>query len=85
MPVTSFGILDIIYSYKEKRLKKAEQKGYLEAKELYEEKIKRLQDKLKRLMEKSDEEIKKMVKLISDILDEIVENQMKIAELKILL
>ena len=81
----TFGILDIIYSHKEKKLKKAEHKGYLEAKELYEEKIKRLQAKLDRLKEKGDEDIKKLVNLISDVLDEIAENQMKIAELRILL
>lgn len=85
MPVAGFGILDIIYSHKENKLKKAEQKGYLEAKELYEKKTKRLQVELDRLKEKGDEELKKMVNLISDVLNEIAKNQMKIAELRILL
>ena len=81
----SFGILDIIYSHKEKKLKKAEQKGYLEAKELYEEKINKLKVELNLLKEKGHGEIKELVDLISDVLDEIVENQMKIAELRILI
>ncbi|WP_017416456.1 hypothetical protein [Clostridium tunisiense] len=85
MPAVNFSILDMIYSYKEKKLKKAEQNGYLEAKDLYEDKIKRLKAELNRLKEKGDEDIKKLVDLISDVLGEIVENQMKIAELRILL
>jgi hypothetical protein len=85
MPSSGLGLLDIIYSYKEKKLKKAEQKGYSEAKELYEEKIEKLKADLNKLKSKGSKEVKKMINLISDILDEIIENQMQIAELKILL
>lgn len=79
------GLLDIIYSYKEKKLREAEQRGYAEAKELYESKIQNLKDELKRLKEKGDSEIRTLLHQISQILDAIAEEEMKIAELKILL
>lgn len=78
-------ILGMIYSYKEKKLRQAEQRGYAEAKELYETKIQKLKDEIKRLKEKGDNELKTLLNQISQILDAIVEEEMKIAELKILL
>ena len=83
----SFYILkeEIVYYFKEKKLRQAEQRGYAEAKELYEEKIQKLKDELCRLKEKGDSEIKNLLNQISQILDAIAEEEMKIAELKILL
>lgn len=78
-------ILGMIYSYKEKKLRQAEQRGYAEAKELYETKIQKLKDELRRLKEKGDSEMKNLLNQISQILDAIAEEEMKIAELKILL
>lgn len=84
-PSYTFGIIDIIYRYKEKKMQKAEQNGYLEAKVIYEEKIKKLQNELDRLKKSGDDEIRKLLDLISDVLKEIVNVQTSIAELKILI
>ena len=81
----NINFLDIICSYKEKKLRQEEQKGYLEAKQLYEEKIKKLKNELSELKKKGDAEIQILVKQISQVLDAIAEEEMKIAELKILL
>jgi hypothetical protein len=81
----SFGILDIIYKHKEKKLKEAEQRGYLEAKELYESKIAKMRRELQELKKQGHADIKKLLDMISDILDAIAEEQMQIAVLKILL
>ena len=82
---TSLDISDILYYYKKDKMKKAEQQGYLEAKELYEEKI----DKLKKEFAKREKELSldrdNMKQLVSDILSAIAEEKMKIAELEIVL
>lgn len=82
---TTIAILGMIYSYKEKKLRQAEQRGYAEAKELYETKIQELKEELRRLKEKGNSEIKMLLNQISQILDAIAEEEMQIAELKILL
>ena len=82
---STVGILEIVYYFKEKKLRQAEQRGYAEAKELYEGKIQKLKDELSRLREKGDSEIKNLLNQISQILDAIAEEEMRIAELKILL
>ena len=84
IPNSNFGVIDIIYKYKDKKMKKAEQYGYLEAKAIYEEKIKKLQNELIILKESGNYEIRKLVDLISDVLKEIVNIQTSITELKIL-
>lgn len=82
---STLGILDLIYSYKEKKLRKAEEWGYLEAKELYEEKIGNMKKDLQELKKKGNADIKNLLDMISDLLHAIAEEQMKIADLKILL
>ena len=79
------GILEMIYKHKERKLREAEQRGYLEAKELYETKIAKLKNDLAALKRKGSTEVKKLLNLIDEILGAIAEEQMKIAELKILL
>ena len=81
----NFSILDIIYNHKEKKLKQAQEKGYLEAKKIYEEKIKMLKADLEKLKIDGNREIENMINLIDDVVDEIVKNHMSIAELRILL
>ena len=78
-------VLGIIYSHKEKKLREAEQRGYIEAKKLYEEKIEKLKKDLKELKNKGNKEISELIEMINKILDDIADEQMKIAELKILL
>ena len=78
-------ILGIIYSYKEKKLRQAEQSGYVEAKKLYETKIQKLKEELIKLKEKGDRETKTLLNQIYQLIDVITEEEMKIVELKILL
>lgn len=79
------GILGLINSHKEKKLMEAEQRGYIEAKELYDEKIERLKKDLYELKKKGSVDIQKLLDMISDLFDDIADEQMKIADLKILL
>lgn len=78
-------VLGMIYKHKERKLREAERRGYLEAKELYETKIAKLKSDLAALKSKGSADVKKLLALIDEILDAIAEEQMKIAELKILL
>lgn len=84
-PMASVDVLGIVYRHKKKKLKEAEQRGYAEAKELYENKISKLKSELKRLQENGDKDIRKLLSMIDEIFEAIVAEQMKIAELKILL
>lgn len=67
------------------KLNEAEVKGYEEAKLLYEQKIRELQENLKTLRNKGTSEMQELMVLISDIMQEISEEEMAIAELKIIL
>ena len=78
-------ILNLIYRHKEKKLKEAEQRGYAEARKLYENKIYKLKAELKKLKENGNRDIQKLIIMIDEIFAAIADEQMKIAELKILL
>lgn len=78
-------ILDIVYRYKAKKLKDAEQRGYQEAKELYEKKLADLKSKYAELWKRGNRELQELISTIGDALDSIAEEQTKIAELRILL
>ena len=78
-------ILALIYEQKKRKLQKAEQQGYLEAREVFETKINKEKRKLEKLKEKGEKEIRELVNMVGEVLDDIAEEQMKIAELKILL
>lgn len=78
-------LLSIIYDIKKKKLLKAEQQGYLEAKEMYNKKIQDLKGKLDRLKEKGNAKLNELIQLIADVLDDIEKEEMRIADLKILL
>lgn len=82
---SSGSILDMVYDYKVKKLLSAELDGYLKAKKVYEEKIGKLKKELEELKRKGSAEIQEMSNMIIEILDAIADEQMKIAELKILL
>lgn len=85
MGTPMFDILGLIYRHKEKKLKEAEQRGYIEAKDLYEKKICDLKNKLSNLKKKGHDEIRELLDMISELFDAITEERMKIADLKILL
>lgn len=82
---SSGSILDMVYDYKVKKLLSAELDGYLKAKKIYEEKIGKLKKELEELKRKGSAEIQEMSDMIIEILDAIADEQMKIAELEILL
>ena len=84
-PLASVDILDLIYRHKEKKLKQAEQRGYAEARELYENKIERLKAELRRLKEDANKDIQNLIMMIDEVLEAIINEQMKIAELRVLL
>ena len=63
----------------------AELIGYSEATKTYKNKIDKLKIELEELMRKGSAEIQEMSDMIIEILDAIADEQMKIAELKILL
>ena len=83
--LTWYGIFNCVYQHKERKLREAEQRGYREAKELYEAKIDKLKRDLEYLKSKGNSEIRELVGMLNDILKEIAEEQMKIAELEIIL
>ena len=79
------GVLDLIYRYKSKKLKEAEEKGYAEARRLYKKKIRELKDNLELLKKKGDAELQELASLITDAIKEISDAETKIAELEIVL
>lgn len=81
----AFSILSIIYTYKEKKLREAEHQGYIEAKDIHEGKIDKLITELERLKKNANKDIQELLSLISEILEDIVKEQTKVADLSILL
>ena len=79
------GILDFVAYKKGKKLCEAEAKGYIEAKHSFDAKIKQLQQNYEILKRKSEREVQNLLSLIQDILNDIVIEETKIAELKIAL
>ena len=81
----SVEIWSLIYRHKERKFKEAEQRGYLEAKELYERKIADLKQKLHKQKKDGYLGVNNLLDEISAVLDAIVEKKTKIADLEILL
>ena len=79
------GVLDLIYRYKSKKFKEAEEKGYAEARRLYKKKIRELKDNLELLKKKGDAELQELASLVTDAIKEISDAETKIAELEIVL
>lgn len=79
------GVFDLVYMYKNKKLKEAEEKGYQEARRLYKKKINELKENLDRLKNKGDAELQELAELITDVIREIADAESKIAELEIAL
>lgn len=83
--LSASALFGLVVAVRKKQQIEAKQRGYCEAKELYEEKIEKLQKDLQELKKKGSKEIGELLDLISDILEVISEKQMKVAELEILL
>ena len=71
--------------HKEREYIEAIRSGYLEAKKTYEIKIAEMKNNLVELKKKGSEDIQNLLDLINGVLDSIVDEQTKIAELQILL
>lgn len=82
---STLGILDFVVYKKGKKLCEAEAKGYTEAKHSFDAKIKQLQQNYEILKRKSEREVQNLLSLIQNILNDIVIEETKIAELKIAL
>lgn len=83
--VPQIDILDIVARKKREKMVKAERAGYLEAKALYEEKLRKEREKLERLKEKGSAEIQKLVDIAVSALSSISKTEMEIADLEIML
>ncbi len=78
-------IIGMVYDYKKKKLIEAEHRGYVEARELYEDKLKNLKQELREEKRKGYTEIQNLVDLMCDVFEEISGIQMEVAGLEILL
>lgn len=78
-------VIEGIYFYKKRKFIKARQQGYEEARDLYERKISALQNQLAQLKRQGDKKTKELLTMMEKILFSISEEQMKIADLHILL
>ena len=83
--VLSGGWVNLIFGSLEKKVRQAEQQGYLEAKEIYEQKIARLKQKLQSLKDELDLEVADFTQLINDLLSAIADKQAELAELNVAL
>ena len=77
--------LDMKYLHKKIKLCQAEQKGYEEARILFDKKLQKLKDELKKLKKRGDSEINTLLNNILNILDDIAKLEAEIADLNILL
>ena len=78
-------LIDAVYEFRKMQMDKAEQEGYQEAKEVYEQLIKEKKEKLSELQQKVEGNNKQMVKLILDTVDLFVEEKIKDIDLSMLL
>lgn len=82
---TGWGLMKCITDSRMRKRKEAEKAGYSEAKRLYERKLKSLRDKLEQEKADAYRWLRDYADLITEVLIEIEDNQMKIADLKIAL
>lgn len=78
-------VIGLLYGYKKKKLMEAEHKGYMEVRELYEEKLRKLKQELREEKKKGYMEVQNLIDLMCDIFEEISQKKMEIAGLEILL
>lgn len=82
---SAFLTLDLISDYKLKKKIEAERRGYQEAKEEYEKKIKAMKENCEKLKKKGEAEIRELTSLIEAEWNDIIEEETRIVELKIVL
>lgn len=84
----SFTLLDILNPLlllRKSRYNKAEIEGYIEARKIFEEKIQIEKNKIIELKNECNEDMKQMLQLIADILSEIANVELRIAEMKLMI
>ena len=81
---TGMLVFDFSGLFKKYKYKKAEIEGYEEAREIFEEKIKNEKKKIAELKKNCDEDIKKYMTLIGDILNEIALIKLDIAQIALI-
>lgn len=82
---TSWDMMRFITDSRMRKRKEAEKAGYSEAKQLYEEKLKKLRSKLEQEKVNASRQLKDYADLIFKVLTEIEDTQIKIADLEIAL
>ena len=85
MTVPQLYWLDLVYSYKENKMYKAEQEGYKEAQKSYRTKILNLKSNLRELQKEADTTLQETLEQIVDLVILITSERMEIAELKMAL
>ena len=81
---SNYDLFSILHNYREKKMLEAECKGYARAKKNYEKKIHALKQEFEELQNLSNQKIEELHSLITDILDAISDEHMKIATLRII-
>lgn len=81
---SNYDLLSILRNYQEKKMLEAECKGYARAKKNYEKKIYALKQEFEELQSLSNQKIEEIHSLITDVLNAISDEHMKIAALKII-
>lgn len=78
-------VFDSLPSIYDMRMQKAEKDGYLEARAEFLSKIEKLKQNLRDLCVQGDNDIKKYQSMIEDVLCDITDEQLKIADLRLLI
>lgn len=78
-------IFELVYNYKKDKYMKAKHEGYLEARKLYVEKIKKLKQELRDEKQKGYTQIQNLIDMMSEVFEEISNVQLEIVGLELLL
>ena len=78
-------VLDLVYAYKKGKLQEAEQQGFMEARQAYEEKLATLRANLRQIVVKTDETMRRYSEFYEALLEEIAQMETRVAELNVLL
>lgn len=78
-------VLDLVYACKKGMLQEAEQQGFMEARQAYEEKLATLRANLRQVVVKTDETMRRYSEFYEALLEEIAQMETRVAELNVLL
>ena len=77
------GIVELVYQFKKRKFENSEKKGFEEARKIYKEAIKRMEDNLLRLQEREESEGRRYTEATRKYLGEIAELEDEISQLEI--